>query len=136
MTKKPRSKKKLTLLERLNESMSVVSYPPGCLVTYRKTSAESPFFEKKPPPKVFEHFGPYFTRIYDIDPGDLLLYLGIVQLGPRLQENSNAKSLVCSDVIFAHHFYYGDKVVYVMINRPDLHYTVFRRNFDRVVSDP
>ena len=106
--------------------MVAIDLPPGTLVMYIGLQRDQPTLCKIHPATVLA------TPIHVPDK-QLLLYLGIVELGPfKSHSFFNGNQCAPYGKFFAHKFYYLDEMVYLIIDSPDKYYTVFRRNIVRI----
>lgn len=131
--------KKVSLLERMNSGMAAIELPPGTLVRYvGHLRTDDIFFKTRS-----DAMGT--LRPIDMPNKQILMYLGIVELGPSNPQQFKLSNYVVPGTrqlkkrlplsagkFFAHRFYYLGEMVYLVIDRPDKYYTVFRTNIKRV----
>lgn len=119
--------KKLSLLDRMNTSMVAIELPPGTLVKYMgRPKANDVFFKIRSAEIAVWPIAVPFKQI--------LMYMGIVVLGPFGHFQFRKRHHFISGKFFAHRFYYLGEMVYLIIDSPDKYYTVFRLNIRRMDS--
>jgi len=105
--------------------MVAIDLPPGTLVMYIGLQRDQPTLCK-----IHTVGAAVPIHVHD---KQLLLYLGIVELGPFESHSFfNVNQRAPYGKFFAHKFYYLGEMVYLIIDSPDKYYTVFRKNIVRI----